>query len=202
MHAQRLLAVNTTRIRTRGRPSHVNRSSSQHSHVDVQIACGPPRGPTAPRPVRRNVDPLSTPAACRPGACAPRRRGLRPRQPEHGEAITSTGTAAASARTHGHHIPRIDCRARRTWPVPLHSKHVTGGVPSAAPDPSTLADHHGAHRHRCLGAEHDLLEVEVDHDFESDSSRRARDPGRAPPKPLRRTRRTDRRDRRNRPRRR
>ena len=79
--------------------------------------------------------------------------------------------------------PRMLLRTRRTWPAPAHSEQVTGEVPSAgAAAVAHGAGHGGAHRHRRGGAEHGLLECQVDAGLEV-LARAAGRSGPAAPKP-------------------
>ena len=70
-------------------------------------------------------------------------------------------------------------RTRWTWPLPLHSEHVTGCVPAPAPLPPHSSQRCGSFSETgTVGAEHGLLERDVDDDLEVLTARR---PGRTAP---------------------
>ena len=93
---------------------------------------GPPRGPAAPRPARRSVEPVSTPAGMSIGV---------------GALVDAAALAAAVGARVGDDLargrrsagtptvltiwPRNDWRTRCTWPAPAHSRQVIGSVPGA-----------------------------------------------------------------------
>jgi hypothetical protein len=133
--------------------------------LDVEVAAGPPPGPTSPSPVRRMRMPLSTPAgtltvSVRPGADAPVAAALAARVLDD-RAEAAAARAGAVVMTWPRNERCTCCTSPRPWQV----SQVDGWVPGAVPWPvAGRADDGRLERELAVDAEGRLGEVALDAD--------------------------------------
>ena len=121
----------------------VTKSSSSRRHCGCSATrrctnkspAAPPRGPTAPLPVRRNVCPVATPAGTSTVSVTSSTLRPSPRHVAHGDAMVCPMPLQREQALVVTICPSTLCRTRRTWPAPRHSLHVVADVPWAAPLP-------------------------------------------------------------------
>jgi hypothetical protein len=120
----------------------------------------PPRGPPAPRPGRRRVDPSSTPAGTSTTKDRSSRRRPSPRHSGHGDGISSPGALRTGTGRGRDHLAEERLADPADFTGPWQVLQVIGVVPGRAPTRAGRARLRKADGQLVLDSEHRLVELE------------------------------------------